>query len=214
MQIGPRIRVGGTLGKIGQKAKIGVGKLAQPVGKVVGVFNPALGTAISTAGDILDTTDGKFNFKKAAKNAVIQYGASKLANVGGKKILGALKRGGDTASMAGDIGLPGGDIASAAEPGRFRSIIGTAGKFLGGSDGFGMDDVLKYGKAAGDAFGAYEDRERFGRMEDIANREYAAGAPMRDAGRQMLMDQSRPDLSGVFTEQPQRYRKITVGSRV
>lgn len=90
MQFGPRIRVGGALGHAGQAAKIGIGKLAQPVGKVVSFVNPMLGAAISTAGDVLDTSDGKFNVGKAGKNAVMQYGIGKLAGKipGGDKIMG------------------------------------------------------------------------------------------------------------------------------
>jgi hypothetical protein len=106
-----------------------------------------------------------------------------------------------------------GDIAG---QGRFRKIASGVGKFIGGSDGFGMDDVLKYGKAAGDAYGAYTGAKDQDRYRQLAEQNYAANAPLRDAGRTMLMDNSTPDLSGLFADPtaPQgRYRKVNVGSR-
>lgn len=211
MQIGPRIRVGGTLGKIGQKAKIGVGKLAQPVGKVVSVFNPALGTAISTAGDILDTSDGKFNFGNAAKNAAIQYVGGKIVGKVAPKIGGLFNKG---AGAAGDIGLPGGDIASAAEPSRFRSLVSGAGKFLGGKDGFGVDDVLSLSKGLGDAYGAYDTGKTVDAHRRLVSDEYNANAPLRDAARQMLLAEAQPMEPLNLRAEPPRYRRVNVGGRM
>lgn len=121
------------------------------------------------------------------------------------KIGGALKLGGLFGKGAGAVNSMG------AEPGRFRSI----GQFFGGKDGLGMDDVMKYGEAAGDAYDAYQGNQRRNRAVRMAEQELAAGAPMRDAARRTLMDDSRPDLSGVFTEPqaPPRYRRVNVGSR-
>ena len=140
----------------------------------------------------------------------IGKGATKL---GGLAKAGAGKLMGGGVQSSGDFvdqSLQGGDIAGAGS--RFRKI----GDFLGGNDGFGMDDVLKYGKAAGDAYGAYTGAKDQDRYRQLANQEYAANAPLRDAGRTMLMDNSTPDLSGLFQDPtaPQgRYRKVNVGSR-
>lgn len=145
--------------------------------------------------------------KAGVKDGALTYAGAKIL----PKVTGMMRGGG-----AGEIGLPGGDIASAAEPGRFRKIAGGIGDFIGGSDGFGMDDVLKYGKAAGDAYGAYTGAKDQDRYRQLAEQNYAANAPLRDAGRTMLMDTSTPDLSGLFQDPtaPQgRYRKVNVGSR-
>ena len=147
--------------------------------------------------------------KSGAKDGALTYAGMKIIPKVTDKLGGVFNKV-PGAESAGEIGLPGGDIAG---QGRFRSIMGTAGKFLGGSDGFGADDLLKYGKAAGDAFGAYEDRERFGKMEDMANADYASRAPLREAGMAGLLDESRPDLSSVFAQPEQRYRRVNVGSR-
>ncbi len=148
--------------------------------------------------------------KSGAKDGALTYAGAKIL----PKVTGMI-RGGGAPGAAGDIGLPGGDIAS-ADPGRFRKIAGGIGDFLGGKDGFGMDDVLKYGKAAGDAYGAYTGAKDQDRYRQLAEQNYAANAPLRDAGRTMLMDNSTPDLSGLFADPtaPQgRYRKVNVGSR-
>lgn len=231
IQIGPRIRVGGSLGRAGQNLKIGVGKVANVGGKVVSLFNPALGTMISAAGDVLDTSDGKFDFGRAAKNAVLQYGVGKVANVAGSKLGGLFNRAGNVGgdlSGAGDalnhvsqsvraggsLGNVVGDAASNA--GRFRSIASKAGSFLGGKDGFGMDDVLKYGSAAGKAYGAYDDMSRRNRYEDMAKAEFARRAPLRDRAMQLMLDDSRPDTSDLRDpmDPAGRYRRVSVGSRL
>lgn len=181
-----------------------------------GALAPALLVGGMSAGGKL--AQGK-NIGQAAKGGLVDGG---LTYVGGKvagKIapkIGGIFKGGGAGGMADDIGLAGGDIAS-GNPGRFRSIASGVGDFLGGKDGFGMDDVLKYGKAAGDAYGAYSGAKNQDRYRQIAEQNFAANAPLRDAGRSMLLDSSTPDLSNLFADpmNPQgRYRKVSVGSRV
>lgn len=185
MQIGPKIRVGGTVGHVGQAIKTGVGKVAQPVGKAVSLINPALGTAISTAGDVLDTTDGAFDFGKAAKNAALQYGVGKVANTVGKQVLGASGIGSKVKVLAGAAGkklLTGGDGASG-----------------GGIDRNGILDKLLLG--AGVASSA-ADKMRQQKMQDQASKyatgSYDARAGLREKGIADMLHQSTPDLSGVF----------------
>lgn len=95
--------------------------------------------------------------------------------------------------------------SSVAQPSRFRRVLSGAGKFFGGSDGFGVDDVLKLGSAAGDAYGAYDRANRLGELTDLARDDYAARAPLRQAGMNALLDDTEPD---------RRYRRVVVGSRV
>ena len=217
MQIGPRLRVGGTLGKVGQKVKIGVGKAAQPIGKVVSIFNPGLGTAISTAGDVLDTTDGKFNFGKAAKNAAIQYGVGKVAN----SVLGKLRGTPDLSGIdqakdyVSGINVGSGGVSQAGHVlsmgDRFRSL-GDVGSFLSKH----KNDILDYGQAAEDIYGKYRQTQAQDEAMKLAKQRYAENAPLRARGRELLLDESRPDLSAVFADpnNPQgRYRVVNVGSR-
>lgn len=131
MQIGPRIRVGGTAGKIGQKLKIGAGKVAQPLGKVVSLVNPGLGTAISTVGDALDTTDGKFNIGRAAGNAALQYGAGRVLD----KIPGVSK-----------VGHAIGDKLGGMVPDAIKSQVQSIGDKL---NIHGAGDLIDRAKGAG-----------------------------------------------------------------
>jgi hypothetical protein len=148
----------------------------------------------------------------AIKGGVVDGG---LTYVGGK-VAGKLapKIGGMFKGGGGDIGLPGGDLASAADPSRFRSIAGGIGKFVGGSDGIGLDDVLKYGKAGADAFGAYGQAKNEDRYRQIADQEYAANAPLRDAARQMLLNPAPAQPSLLEDPNAPRYRRVNVGARV
>jgi hypothetical protein len=169
----------------------------------------------------------KSTIKGAAKNPLTYAAAGLLipgaapamlglAKKGISKVGGLFKGGVESSGDFVDQTLQGGDIAS-GNPGRFRQLASGVGKFIGGSDGIGMDDVLKYGKAAGDAYGAYTGAKNQDRYRQIAEQQFAANAPLRDAGRSMLLDNSTPDLSGVFADpqNPQgRYRKVSVGSRV
>jgi hypothetical protein len=140
--------------------------------------------------------------KQQLKRAALTAGGIALGGVGGAVLskvapkIGGIFKGG-AGDMAGDAidGLSGGDIAGSR----------------GG--GFNLDNLLKYGQAAGDAYGAYTGAKDQDRYRRIAEQEYAKRAPMRDASQRLLMDESRPDLSSVFTEQPGRYRRVNVGSR-
>lgn len=247
MQIGPRIRVGGTLGKIGQQAKIGVGKLAQPIGQAVSLVNPALGTAISTAGDVLDTTDGKFSVGKAAKNAVFQYGVGKTGDLlrkipGANRVLspiqnlrdklpeGVREAGTSVAhsvfgGSSGDEKLPPVQIGHDAQGNPIYNPGQGPDASSGQSGGGGFwnflskhkDDILDYGKAAEDIYGRYRRVKAEDKANKLAEQDYLARKPLRDASIAAFLDTSRPDLSSVFAD-PQnptgRYRVVNVGSRV
>lgn len=79
-----KIRVGGSLGKLGDKVKRGAGKaLSSPLGKfaATALFGPAGGTIAGAAGDVLDTSDGKFNIGRAAGRAALDYGVGKTAQL-------------------------------------------------------------------------------------------------------------------------------------
>lgn len=214
MQIGPRIRIGGSVGKIGQKVKIGVGKVAQKAAPIVSIFNPALGAAVGAAGDVLDTSEGGFSFKKAALDAGRNYAIGKVAG-GLKSGVSALRSGqgigaaaksavGMGASGGGELaGIEGGNIA-ASDPSRFRSVVDFLGKHKDT-----IADIGQVGESVYDRYQENQDRK-------TAEERYRALQPLRDQAVAGLMDTSRPDLSGIFADptNPQaRYRRVNVGSR-
>lgn len=164
--------------------------------------------------------------KGGAKDAALTYVGGKVAGKLAPKVGGLFKSGpapldmtaanqASNAVNALDMNkVMSGAGDAIAQPGRFRSIASAAGKFIGGKDGFDVDDVISLGKAAGSAYGAYDSGKRMNRLENIAMGEYNQGAPLRAQARQMLLDDSRPDLSSVFNAPDQRYRRVTIGSRV
>lgn len=77
-QIGPKIRIGGDIGKLGQKVKETVGKGAKLASVPVSFFNPALGAALAVGGKALDTTDGGSSLADLAMTGVKSYGTGKL----------------------------------------------------------------------------------------------------------------------------------------
>lgn len=228
-QFGPKIRIGGTLGRAGQKLKIGAGKLlSSPVGQIAAglLFGPAGAAGAGALGDVLDTTDGKFDVQKAGRRALLTYVGGKVVSKAAGKIGGLFKRGGGEAITAtsnpaldrlADGSLP--DIGTIADPAaaraatrganpsRFRSIASSAGRFLGGDDGLGMDDVLAYGQAAE---GVY-DRYRRTKLEDEALAEWRRRQPLRNQAQRLLLDESRPDLSSLTADPNIRYRRVGLG---
>ena len=222
-QIGPRIRIGGSVGKLGQKAKIGVGKALS--NKYVGIglslvpgVGPGLAAAANAAGNIMDTSDGGIHsvgdVGKLALDAGSVYAGGKLAG-GLKSGLGALRSGrgigsalktsvGMGGGSGGEIaGVSGGDIAG-ADPSRFRQI----GGFLK-DNARTIADYGKLGEGIYDRYQQNQDRK-------MAEEEYRALAPLRDAGMRGLLDTSRPDVSSIFADDLNpngRYRRVNVGSR-
>lgn len=237
MQIGPRIRVGGSVGKMGQKLKVGAGKLASKAAPIVSFINPALGTALGVAGDALDTTDGKFNVGNAVKRGVMNYGVGKI---GGKVLSPLMSKvpgvnripglGGGEPDLSGIDGAR--DFVSKINVDNLGKAGGGGGGWSGISSlvsgnggGMGdrfrkllpqnMDDLLDLGEFAGNAIGNYQEGQREDELFRRDRDEWNRRAPLRDAGMRGMLDDSRPDLSGVFGDQSApRYRRVAVGSRV
>jgi hypothetical protein len=93
-QIGPRIRVGGTLGNIGQQAKIGLGKVASnpfvdgALGFIPGV-GPGLSAAANMAGRALDTSNGGLHGMDGVMSLVKGGATGYAAGMAGNAIRGA-----------------------------------------------------------------------------------------------------------------------------
>ena len=239
MQIGPRIRVKGGLGKLGQKAKIGVGKLASKAAPIVSFFNPALGTALALGGDVLDTSDGSFDPVKAGRKAALTYGVGKAVNKFGGPLLkkvgigtgaasktagatddlteawsrgelanaAAATAGGvdDTAGMwaSGQMGSAASAAPSSADPSRFRRVTSGVGDFIGKH----KDSIIDYGAAAE---GLY-DRNRERGFQDEARDDWRRRRALRDRSQALLLDEERPDLSGITADPNLRYRRVSAG---
>lgn len=215
-QIGPRIRVGGSVGKLGQKAKLGVGKVLSNKYVDMGLslipgVGPGIAAAANAAGHVLDTSKGGIHSAgdvfNVAKDAALTYGGSKLLGglkTGGLKsgvnlLKGGGSSGGDTASMLDQLGADGGS--------RFRSI-GSVGGFLK-DNAHTIADLGKAGEGIYDRYQQNQDRA-------MAQREYDAAKPLRDAAQANLLDTSVPDTSGIFADEMNprgRYRRVSVGSR-
>jgi hypothetical protein len=205
MQIGPRIRVGGSVGKAAQKLKVGTGKVLSKVAPVAGFINPGLGVAMSGIGDALDTTDGKFDLKKAAVGAITSGvggkipGIDKVMNVAGKiPGVDTVKRvGGGIIDRVRDI--PGVERAGGAIKDALGSdfakdmgrAIGATGETLLSPIAKMSPDMLLGGAGMVDAAMA---RKRAGDLEDQGlgrlRSAYDAKAGLRDMG---IKGMSRPE---------------------
>ena len=106
LQIGPKIKIGGTIGAIGQSVKEGVGKVAKVAALPASFFNPALGAALAAGGKALDTTDGGSSVGDLAMAGAKTYGMGKV--VGGIPGVGTLASkipgGSKVAGVLGSVG--------------------------------------------------------------------------------------------------------------
>lgn len=175
--------------------------LGVSIGSALGAGGGGLGRAVASKATGNDPLQ---DLSAGARNAAVIFPFL------GKGVSAASSLG-DTINpiAAGKGGVPESVMhAPQADPSRFRSIA----DFIGGHG----DDILKYGKAAGDAYGAYRNAKLQDEALGLARGNYNANAPLRDAARAGLLDNSRPDLSGVFADPSNpngRYRRVNVGSR-
>jgi len=103
----------------------------------------------------------------------------------------------------------GGSIGAVGTPGIASGggVFGDIGRFLGGADGLGLDDILKYGGMIGGGINAanQQDAANDARKAALsgATQEWAGRAPLRAAAQQGLLglgDIRRPDLSQIFAD--------------
>lgn len=117
MQIGPRIRIGGTLGKIGEKIKDNAGMIGAGIGGLPGM---AIGHLIKSRGD-LGSIPGNVvgDLKTGLKNAPLVLGGIGLLG-GGAGGLGGLLKG--ASNILGGGGAGGLNLGGLLDAG-----LGTAG---------------------------------------------------------------------------------------
>jgi predicted phage tail protein len=263
-QIGPKIRIGGTVGKIGQSVKEGVGKVAKVAALPVSFFNPAIGAALAAGGKALDTTDGGSSLGDLALAGAKTYGMGKVAgplvraipgmgSIGDK--LGGLAKalpgvgsimgsgGGMTGAPsssgipgdgvyipggAGDVGqlpvgtpsgggMPWEQILSAATGGGTQGGSGGIdwGSILGNVGGFVKDnglDLAMAGLATAQGVNAAKASQRAGGFQDkainLAEQNWAAGAPLRAAGTTRLLTPKATNLSAVYTDPANPFARV------
>lgn len=93
-----------------------------------------------------------------------------------------------------------------------RGWLQTALGFLGDH----KDDILDYGTAAEQVAQNHRRNKFQDEAVGMARGDLARRQPLRDQGMAGLLDQSRPDLSGIFADPDSpvgRYRRVQVGSR-
>ena len=203
--------------RVGQPYMKGMGKVANFAGDVASATGQkGIATALKGAGSVYsDVGAGNTDLGDIAKGAAVDAGKTYVIGSLAGKLGGVFGRGGNAADATaqGSSGnIAGMELPEAGTEGGGMGKLGKVGGFFGK---YG-DDILKWGSAAGDAYGAYtsaKDRDRYRRL---AEAEYARRAPLRDRSQQMLLDDSVPDLSATFADPMDpagRYRRVNVGSR-
>lgn len=192
MQIGPRIRVGGTLGKIGQAAKVGLGKLDKAAAPFVAMI-PGVGQIaapiMNMAGTVLDTSHGGVSLGdlgRAGIQSAGMYGAGKLLGGTISHIPGVSTLGAKISEIPGVSALGGAlkNIPGVDEIGGF--LKGHAGDILTAAQGvqaYGQQQKANslQNKGLGYATGAYDEKD--------ALRKQALGE---------LTNEQLPDLSSIY----------------
>lgn len=209
IQIGPRIRVGGTLGKIGQDVKIGAGKvLSNPLVDAGLTFIPGVGPGIAAAagglGKALDTSHGSVGVGDIAKGALTGYAAG-TAGQALKGGLSAVKGAYDVGGMAGAGKMALSKLTGAPMPGGAPGAApgGGGGGLLGKVAGFLGDNALPLGVGAMGAAQVGMERNEADKLTnrgiDSAHQAYDAKAPLRQMALSQLMNTQAPDLTGRFS---------------
>jgi hypothetical protein len=202
MQIGPRIRIGGTLGKLGQGLKIGAGKvMSNPIaqGLAGAIGGPWAGAAVGGLGKVLDTSGGSVGLGDIAggtlKGGAAGFAGSKLGGIlkgGLGKIggLGGLVTGGgsDGKGNFGALGDLGGRIGGAA--------TGGLGGLLGGG-GLG-DNLLMGGALAATIADAKRGRDLQEKGLNYATEGYDQKADLRTQALGALKNPQPVDLAAKF----------------
>lgn len=193
LQIGPRIRVGGTVGKIGQNIKIGTGKvLSNPIaqGIIGATLGPGAAAAAGGLGRALDTTNGGSGIGDIALSGLKGYGAGKVGQVV-KGVGSGIKAGFDAGGVTGALKAGVGKLP-------LSGLVGGAG----GDGGF---DLGNLGTLASGAIGAYQvGKERdaadalTNRGLDTAHQAYDAKAPLRQMALSQLLNPTHTNLAGRF----------------
>jgi len=202
-QIGPKIRIGGTLGKIGQNVKVSVGKaLENPMVDAALQMIPGVGPAVSALagglGTAFDTSGGSRSLGDILKGGATGFAAGKvgsfLPDIGGLSGVGS-----DINSGLGGINglvtkIPG--VSGLGDAiGKIPGGISTIGKALAGGSGGGtlggltpLDIALGGAQAINAASLQKKANDLTNSAKNYATNAYDANAPLRDAGRSGMLN--------------------------
>lgn len=210
IQIGPRIRVGGTLGKIGQDIKIGTGKvLSNPIVEGgLGFINPALGAAAGGLGRALDTSGGSVGIGDIVKGA----GIGGLAGMAGA----GLKTG--ISGLLGGKGIDlGAILKGSGAPGVLQALglAGPTGTGLGGS-GIDIGNLANYGLGGAALVNAAKLQGQSSKYAtdalDQAKQAYGEREGLRTAGRNTMLNPSAGINLGGLSQIAQRGNPFARGA--
>jgi hypothetical protein len=178
-QIGPRIRIGGTVGKIGE----GIKKVLPSPGQIIG--GAALGPIGASAGGLIDKSTSPLQHG-------IQYGVDAVgAGLGAAALAGGGAAGGAAGGTAGSGAAGAGAVAGTAG----KSALDEFGSFL---EKYGGDAV-----AAAAAYANYQRQQQSDKYAkdalSMAQKTYGQNQPLRDQGRADMLNPSAntPDLSAI-----------------
>lgn len=220
IQIGPRIRIGGTVGKVGQNIKIGVGKVAKaaaPIAALVPGVGPLAAAGLAAGGTALDTSKGRVGLGNIVKAGALTGGLSKLGglakNIPGMSRLGEMVKQLPGAGMVGSaidrVKGAGGAIDQAAG-GAFTKLGHAAGDYFskdGAGNGLDFSKILGAAGGAAALYGQHQANDQASKflndrlgmqhtMMDQATKDYASRAPMREAAFGKLAALSKNGPSG------------------
>lgn len=201
MQIGPRIRVGGSVGHAGQQIKLGTGKVLSNKYVDMGLslipgVGPGIAAAANVAGRVLDTSKGGIHsvgdVANIAKDAGMVYA--------GGRALGAAK--GAIAQHGVKDALKG-----AVTSGLSKAKQLTSGG--GASDGGGGSGLLDKLLLGGGVVASAMDRKRHQDMQDRASHyatdSYDSRAGLREKGTAGALNNAAPNLSSTFSDPGNAY---------
>lgn len=198
IQIGPRIRIGGTVGKIGEEIKKVIPSPAALTGYALG------GGVGQLVGSAANGTLGEDAAKGARNAALVLPVANSFGSSGGGTSAPSGADGSDNpldpSNFPATGSSTGGSSGVLDEIGGFLKQYG--GDIVGGIAAF----AKKYGTTALEAYNIYEAAQRQAKAEGIANdaiktatKQYADKAPLRTAGQSGMLNPSAntPDLSNI-----------------
>lgn len=184
-QIGPRIRIGGTVGKVGQNVKIAAGKaLTNPIVDgaltLIPGVGPAFAAAAGAAGQALDTSNGGLHgasgVGKLATGAAKGYAAGKIA--------GGIK---DAVNMVRTGGLDALRNAASAEAGRAGNRLASGQSPIAGGQGMSAWEKLLLGAtAAAPLLGGVGDSSAAAARDELLKKQVGAGDEAASMARQLF----------------------------
>lgn len=220
MQIGPRLRVGGTLGHIGQQAKLGLGKIEQTAAPALGMIpgiGPLLAAGVAAHGRVLDTSHGSVGLGdiagagiKGGAMGALAGGLSHLpgiaSHIPGVSSVEGWLGGGAGAGAAGAAGQAAGGAAGGSLNDISNAAVGSIGQAPSAGGGFlssaarwltgnGGKNALGLAEGVNAAMMGRKANQLQNRALGTAQQAYAERAPLRQAGMQGMLHPQTPSLT-------------------